>query len=45
MSSAPALDDAFRYDIKVLVEQGIDAREIEVAVLEGEPLFRASPAS
>jgi D-alanine-D-alanine ligase len=34
-----ALDDAFRYDVKVLVEQGIDAREIEVAVLEAEPLF------
>jgi D-alanine-D-alanine ligase len=34
-----ALDDAFRYDLKVLVEQGIDAREIEVAVLEGEPLL------
>lgn len=33
----PALDDAFRYDVKVLVEQGIDAREIEVAVLEGDP--------
>jgi D-alanine-D-alanine ligase len=39
-----ALDDAFRYDLKVLVEQGIDAREIEVAVLESEPLF-ASVAS
>jgi D-alanine-D-alanine ligase len=39
-----ALDDAFRYDVKVLVEQGIDAREIEVAVLEGETLF-ASVAS
>lgn len=38
-----ALTDAFRYDLKVLVEQGIDAREIEIAVLEnpdgsGEPL-------
>jgi D-alanine-D-alanine ligase len=32
-----AIDDAFRYDLKVLVEQGIDEREIEVAVLEGEP--------
>ena len=40
----PALDDAFRYDVKVLIEQGIDAREIEVAVLEGETLF-ASVAS
>jgi D-alanine-D-alanine ligase len=35
----PALDDAFRYDLKVLVEQGIDAREIEVAVLAGETPF------
>lgn len=34
-----ALRDAFLYDVKVLVEQGIDVREIEVAVLEGEPLF------
>lgn len=36
-----ALDDAFRYDTKVLVEKAIDAREIEFAVLEnanaGEP--------
>jgi D-alanine-D-alanine ligase len=29
-----ALTDAFQYDEKVLIEQGIDAREIEVAVLE-----------
>ena len=29
-----ALQDAFRYDTKVLVEKGIEAREIEVAVLE-----------
>lgn len=35
----PALKDAFQYDLKVLVEQGIDAREVEVAVLEGEPPF------
>lgn len=32
-----ALTDAFLYDTKVLVEQGIDAREIEVAVLDGDP--------
>ena len=32
-----ALSDAFLYDIKVLIEQGIDAREIEVAVLDGSP--------
>jgi D-alanine-D-alanine ligase len=29
-----ALRDAFRYDTKVLIEKAIDAREIEVAVLE-----------
>lgn len=29
-----ALEDAFQYDNKVLVEQAIDAREIEVALLE-----------
>lgn len=38
-----AIADALRYDRKVLIEQAIDAREIEVAVLEnadpaGEPL-------
>jgi D-alanine-D-alanine ligase len=30
----PALQDAFQYDLKVLVEKAVDAREIEVAVLE-----------
>jgi D-alanine-D-alanine ligase len=39
-----ALNDAFAYDIRVLIEQGIDAREIEVAVLDGDPPF-ASVAS
>jgi D-alanine-D-alanine ligase len=34
-----ALRDAFQYDLKVLIEQGIDAREVEVAVLEADPLF------
>jgi D-alanine-D-alanine ligase len=29
-----ALEDSFQYDLKVLIEEGIDAREIEVAVLE-----------
>src|SRR2546421_3001442 len=29
-----ALEDAFRYDVKVLAEVAIDAREIELAVLE-----------
>ncbi|MCO5092593.1 D-alanine--D-alanine ligase family protein [Bosea sp. (in: a-proteobacteria)] len=32
-----ALTDAFQYDTEVLVEQGIDAREIEVAVIDGDP--------
>lgn len=31
---ASALDDAFRYDTKILVEKAIDAREIEIAILE-----------
>lgn len=34
---ATALADAFEYDLKVLIEQGIDAREIEIAVLDGDP--------
>lgn len=29
-----ALDDAFRYDVKVLVEKAVEAREIEISVLE-----------
>lgn len=32
---ADAVDTAFRYDSKVLVERAVDAREIEVAVLDG----------
>lgn len=31
-----ALDRAFRFDRRVLVEQGIDARELELAVLGGD---------
>lgn len=34
---AAAITDAFRYDSKILVEQGVDAREVEVAVLDGNP--------
>lgn len=30
---ARAIEDALRYDRKILIEQGLDAREIEVAVL------------
>lgn len=32
---APAMVNAFRYDTKVLVEQGVTGREIEVGVLDG----------
>jgi D-alanine-D-alanine ligase len=31
---AAAIKDAFQYDTKVLVEQGVDAMEVEVSVLE-----------
>src|SRR5262249_8714400 len=31
---AAAMKDAFKYDVKVLIERGIDAREVEVSVLE-----------
>jgi len=32
----PAVEDAFRYDTKIVIEQGISAREVEVAVLGNE---------
>lgn len=31
-----AMEDAFRYDTKIIVEQGIDAIELEIAVLEAK---------
>ncbi len=34
---SPALELAFRFDDVVVVERGVPAREIEVAVLEGDP--------
>jgi len=34
-----ALDRAFRYDRRVLVEKGLDVRELEVAVLGGDDPF------
>jgi D-alanine-D-alanine ligase len=37
-----ALDEAFAYDLAVLVEKGVDAREVEVAVL-GNDAPEASP--
>lgn len=39
-----ALADAFLYDRKVLIEQGVNAREIELAVLEDQPLFVSLPS-
>ncbi len=36
---APALDRAFRFDRRVLVEQGLEVRELEVAVLGGDDPF------
>jgi len=34
----PALRDAFRYDRKLVVEQGIAARDVEVALLGNDPV-------
>ncbi|MDU2059073.1 MAG: D-alanine--D-alanine ligase A, partial [Dermabacter sp.] len=31
-----ALDEAFRFDPKVLIEQGVEGREVECGVLQGE---------
>jgi D-alanine-D-alanine ligase len=39
----PALEEAARYDRKLLVERGVDAREIEVALLGGEVLEASVP--
>lgn len=40
---AAALDEAARYDRKLLVEQGIDAREIEVSVLGNDEPVASVP--
>jgi len=40
---APALERAFTFDRRVLVEQGLSVREIEVAVLGGEDPFVSLP--
>jgi len=40
---APALDRAFAFDRRVLVEQGLSVREIEVAVLGGDDPFVSVP--
>jgi len=40
---APAIEKAFRFDEKVLIERGIDAREIEVSVLGNEAAEASLP--
>jgi len=40
---APALENAFHIDSKVLVEEYIDCREIECAVLGNEDIFISTP--
>jgi D-alanine-D-alanine ligase len=40
---APAVGDALAYDDLVLVEEGIPAREVEVAVLEADPVIASVP--
>ena len=40
---APALDDAFAYDTKVLIEEAIIGREIEVSVLGNEDPIASVP--
>ena len=39
----PALTEAARYDTKVLAERGLDAREIEVALLGNDPIVASVP--
>jgi D-alanine-D-alanine ligase len=39
----PALREAARYDSKILVERGLDAREIEVALLGNDPIEASVP--
>ena len=40
---APALADAFRYDTKILVEEGLQVREIECSVLGNEQPIASLP--
>ena len=40
---SPALEDAVRYDPKVVVEQGIAARDIEIALLGDDPVEASVP--
>jgi D-alanine-D-alanine ligase len=39
----PALEDAARYDSKIVVEQGIPARDIEIALLGDDPVEASVP--
>ena len=39
----PALRDSLRYDAKILVEQGIAARDVEVALLGNDPVEASIP--
>jgi D-alanine-D-alanine ligase len=39
----PALRDAARYDTKILVEQGIPARDVEIALLGRDPVEASVP--
>jgi D-alanine-D-alanine ligase len=39
----PALEDAVRYDPKVVVEQGIAARDVEIALLGDDPVEASVP--
>ncbi|MDH3211554.1 MAG: D-alanine--D-alanine ligase [Myxococcales bacterium] len=39
----PALNEAARYDEKILVERGIDARDVEVALLGNDPVEASVP--
>src|SRR4029434_8355217 len=39
----PALEDAARYDPKIVVEQGIAARDVEIALLGDDPVEASVP--
>jgi D-alanine-D-alanine ligase len=39
----PALEDAVRYDPKIVVEQGIAARDVEIALLGNDPVEASVP--
>ena len=45
VKNCKALEEAFRYDARAIVEQGIEAREIEVAILGNEDVRTTLPGS